>query len=502
MSARADSRPLAAPAGLRPAAWVLAAGSLLLLLLFHTEAAAAVQTWRDSTAYGHCFLVLPVAAWLAWERRGAAAGLAARPWPVAALAAVPLGAAWFLAERLGIMEGRQIIAVALVLLLAACVLGPRLWRAFSVPLLYLFFLVPFGGFLVGPLQSFTAHFIDLGLDLLAIPHVVTRFTIEIPEGVFRVAEACAGLRFLIAAIAFGVVYACVIYRSPGRRIAFIAASVVVPVIANGFRALGIVTLGHVLGSAQAASVDHILYGWIFFSLVIVLLILAGLPFRQDAPLEAPRLPVRQASAAPSRLAAAAACVLLLSIAAPAASAMLDRLAEAAQQSLPAGAGARVLAGLVTPSGCGEVAPGRYDCGGVSLAVAVSVFAARSSPAALITARREATGEFEAEEASVGPWTLAAGEPRHWQVTRTRNPDRLAASALWLSGVPETSGLALRLHQARASILGGQGGMPPVLVSVVAGLGSGGVTDADQVALRNFLQAQRIDKRTLQNELAR
>ncbi len=121
------------------------------------------------------------------------------------------------------MEGRQLVAVALLLVLVLAVLGRRLWWAFSVPLLYLFLLVPFGGFLVPPLQAFTARFIDLGLDLLGIAHVVTRFVIEIPEGTFRVAEACAGLRFVIAAIAFGMVYACALYRSPGRRIGFMAA---------------------------------------------------------------------------------------------------------------------------------------------------------------------------------------------------------------------------------------------------------------------------------------
>ncbi len=260
---------------------ILALGAALLLLLFHAEAAAAVRIWSSSTAYGHCFLVAPVAAWLAWDRRAALAGQAPRPWPWAVLAMLPLSALWFAAERLGVMEARQLVAVAMLLTLVLGVLGWRLWRTLAVPLLYLFFLVPFGGFLVRPLQGFTAGFIDIGLDLLGIPHVVTTFVIEIPEGTFRVAEACAGLRFLIAAIAFGVVYACVLYRSPGRRIAFMLAAIVVPIVANGVRALGIVVLGHLLGSAQAASVDHILYGWLFFSIVIGLLILAGLPFRED-----------------------------------------------------------------------------------------------------------------------------------------------------------------------------------------------------------------------------
>ncbi|MDA8248073.1 MAG: hypothetical protein M0Z28_02750, partial [Rhodospirillales bacterium] len=50
----------------------LAVAAVALMLLFHAEAAAALATWIDSTAYNHCFFVLPIALWLAWERRATA----------------------------------------------------------------------------------------------------------------------------------------------------------------------------------------------------------------------------------------------------------------------------------------------------------------------------------------------------------------------------------------------------------------------------------------------
>ena len=183
-----------------PTLSALALGLLALGVLFHAEAAAAVQVWIDSTAYGHCFLVLPMALYLAWDRRASLVGVPVRPMPAAALLAGPAAAAWFVAERLGIMEGRQLVAMGVVQVLFLAVLGWRLCWALAAPLLYLFFLVPFGAFLTGPLQDFTAWFIDVGLDVLGIPHIVTDYLIEIPQGVFYVAEACAGLRFLIAAV--------------------------------------------------------------------------------------------------------------------------------------------------------------------------------------------------------------------------------------------------------------------------------------------------------------
>jgi exosortase A len=260
---------------------VLGLGLLLLGLLFHTEVAAAVGVWTESTAYNHCFLILPIVAYLLWERRELLAASTPAPNAWFALAAIPVSVAWLLAERLGIMEGRQLMAMTLVEICFLSVLGWRLFFRLAGPLLYLYFLVPFGAFLTPWLQGFTTSFVVHGLNILNIPNYSDGYAIEIPEGSFLVAEACAGLRFLIASIAFGYLYAMLMYRSPVRRGLFMLASIVVPIIANGFRALGIVVLGHIIGNAQAAVADHIIYGWIFFSVVILLLIALGLPFRQD-----------------------------------------------------------------------------------------------------------------------------------------------------------------------------------------------------------------------------
>jgi exosortase len=158
---------------------VLLLGLGVLALLFHAEIAAAISVWLGSTAYNHWFVVLPLAAFLAWERRGRLAGMPVQPAPWAALAALPLTAVWLAAERLGIMEGRQLAAIGMLELLFLAVLGWRMWRAMAAPLLYFVFLVPFGEFLVPALQRFTWRFAVAGLDLLGIPNFASGDTIEI-----------------------------------------------------------------------------------------------------------------------------------------------------------------------------------------------------------------------------------------------------------------------------------------------------------------------------------
>lgn len=470
---------------------ILAAGAILLGLLFHQECAAAVRVWMESTAYGHCFLIAPMAAYLAWDRREQLQGLVPQPWPAAALLGVPVALTWFAAERLGVMEGRQLAAIAALEALALATLGPRLYRALAGPLLYLVFLVPFGAFLTPALQQFTADFINAGLAVLNVPHIVTNMVVEIPEGTFYVAEACAGLRFLIAAVAFGVFFALLNYRSPGRRFAFVVASCVIPVVANGFRALGIVLLGHVLGSAEAADADHILYGWLFFSIVLLLLVAAGLPFRQASRREQLTVGAHRSLAGSGRGAAVAAVLLiLLAAAGPAAAALLDRYpGEARLTAEPH---------LVPGPGCtvgpaGSDGPARYtarfECGGLPLVATVEALPPRAAPDRLARAQAQ-LGATEATDVDEETLTLAHGEPRQWRLVKTLAPARITALAAWADGRPVGGGMAARLRRAWASLTGTSA---PVVVAVQVVSGLPRLTYSAEAtakaALIGFLEAQ-------------
>jgi exosortase A len=262
---------------------ILAGGAVVFGLLFWSEVVHAVGTWNDSTAYNHCFLILPISAYLIWERWRAIAARTPEPapWPLAAMLLVAL--VWLFADRADLMEGRQLAAMALFQLFVLAVVGYRVWRVAAFALLYLFFLVPSGAFLTPYLQTFSAHFAVAGVKLLGIPVYADGMEIQVPGANFVIAEACAGLRFLIASVALGTLYGYMMYRSWRRRAAFMVVSIIVPIIANGFRCLGLVVYGYWLGNAEAALVDHILYGWLFFSIVSLTLIVLGLPFRQPVP---------------------------------------------------------------------------------------------------------------------------------------------------------------------------------------------------------------------------
>jgi exosortase A len=259
-----------------PSLIALAVASGVFGLAFRTEIAAAVRVWVDSTAYNHCFLVLPLIGILLWTRRKVVASAHPSPLPGALLLLPVLALLWAAAALLDVLEATQLLLVGLFEVLLLVILGWRVFRTLLAPGLFLFFLVPFGAFLVPSLQRFTAAFATNGLSLVGIPVFADGLVIEIPEGSFEVAEACAGLRFLIASVVFGCFFATIVYNSKSRRLFFIFLSIIVPILANGVRAFGLILLAHFEGNATAVEADHVIYGWVFFTLITLLLIAIGL----------------------------------------------------------------------------------------------------------------------------------------------------------------------------------------------------------------------------------
>jgi exosortase A len=255
-------------------------GGLLALLvaLYWRAVVAAVTVWWVSPTYSHCFLIIPVSAYLIWARRHRLASLTPVSYPRALLLALPIVLASFVGTLASINEIQQLAFIAFVQIIALGILGPTVYRIILFPSLYLFFLVPMGEYLIGPLQSFTTRFIDVGLNVLGILHYTEGNVIELANGSFQVAEACAGLRFLIATIAVGVLFVHLTYSKWHKITLYMIASVVVPIIGNGLRALGIVLLAHFSDNRIATGADHLIYGWGFSVIILTVLMIVGMRF--------------------------------------------------------------------------------------------------------------------------------------------------------------------------------------------------------------------------------
>ncbi|WP_294298283.1 exosortase A [uncultured Sphingomonas sp.] len=238
------------------------------LVIFHRDVADLAQIYWNSTTFGHCLFVLPVVGWLVWQRRSEVAQLTPAAW-WSGLAVFAAGATgWFLGDIAGIALFRHAGVVLMLQGAVVGLLGPQVTRALSFPLAYLLFLVPFGEALDAPLQVVTRDIAVPLLHLVGVPATTDGVLITTSTGWFEVAEACSGAKFVIAMIAYGALVANVCYVSWRRRTAFFAMAMIVPVLANGVRAFGTIYAAHLTSVAAATGFDHIVYGWVFFALVM------------------------------------------------------------------------------------------------------------------------------------------------------------------------------------------------------------------------------------------
>ena len=266
------------------AAWAVLAISILLL--FRHDVLHLFHLWWNTSTFGHCLLIPPILGWLIWQRRDGLAEIEPSPWLPGAGLMVLGSAGWMLGELAGVALVRH---AALVFILQASVLtvfGLTVARALTFPLVYALFMVPIGEQLVPYLQIFTAHFSVWLLELFGVPAFLDGVFISIPNGDFEVAEACSGVRFLIAMIAFSVLVANVCYKRWTRRILFVVSAIVTSIISNGLRAWGIIYLASLSTPDVARGIDHVVYGWFFFAIVMGLVLAAGWPFF-DRPIDDP-----------------------------------------------------------------------------------------------------------------------------------------------------------------------------------------------------------------------
>ncbi|GAA0730893.1 exosortase A [Sphingomonas japonica] len=267
----------AAPADDRRRAWITCGTALgfavfALLLLFRSDVADLADIYWNSSDYGHCLFILPIAAWLVWQRREGLAQLTPQPWAPGLALALAAAALWVIGAAAGAGILRHLALVTMLQAAVVTLLGPRVARAIAFPLAYCWFLVPFGDSFQAPLQQLTAAMAMQLLALSGIDAVSDGVLITTSAGYFEVAEACSGAGFVIAMIAFGALGAHVGFVTWHRRIIFFAFAIAVPILANGVRAFSTIVAAHLTSIEAATGFDHIVYGWFFFAFVLAAVI--------------------------------------------------------------------------------------------------------------------------------------------------------------------------------------------------------------------------------------
>jgi len=254
---------------------------IMLFSVYFPTVQSTVLVWSSSETFAHGFLIFPISLWLGMRLRAEIGHLP----PKTSIVFLPLlfmdSLLWLVAYVADVQVVQQLALVTIIPLLVLILLGWQITKKLVFPLFFLIFAVPMGDILIPPLINFTADFTVSMVQLVGIPIYREGTFFQLPTGNWSVVTACSGVRYLIASVTLGFLYAYLTYKSFWKRCVFILVSIVVPILANGLRAFMIVMIGHFSGMELATGIDHLIYGWLFFGVVIAVMFYIGSFWRDN-----------------------------------------------------------------------------------------------------------------------------------------------------------------------------------------------------------------------------
>jgi len=252
-----------------------------ITVLLHPTGLNMAAIWERSETYAHGYVVLPIALWLVWRKRHA---LMASPVQPDLRLLVLVGACaglWLVARLMSVNVVEQYAYVALLISATWLLMGHAATRVMLFPLAFLLLMVPNGDNFLPQLMNITADITVFTLRLWGLPVYREGTFFSLPSGDWSVVEGCSGIRYIISSVTLGVLYAYLTYRTLWKRVAFSIAAFVVPILANGMRAVLIVLIAHYSDMKLALGVDHFIYGWVWFGIVMLVMFAVGNIWRED-----------------------------------------------------------------------------------------------------------------------------------------------------------------------------------------------------------------------------
>jgi exosortase len=232
--------------------------------------------WSHDSDYSHGFVVLPLAAYFVYQRRARLRRARMRPtmWGLAVVCA------GFVIFTAGVAAADVFLArISLLPVLAGCVLflfGAAHLRVLVFPLLFLILMIPLPTIVFNdltlPLQLIASQAGELALRMAGVPVVREGNVLELVGMRLEVAEACSGIRSLVALLTFALTFSQFSGPSKLRMLGLAIATIPVAVATNAARVAGTGLAAHVWGPIAARGVLHTASGTVAFCAAVLTLV--------------------------------------------------------------------------------------------------------------------------------------------------------------------------------------------------------------------------------------
>jgi len=243
--------------------------------LYAPVVAKLVHDWWEIPDYSHALLVAPLAAFLAWQRRGELARTTVKP-SSAGLAIVLVSLVLLMVGRLGVeLFLTRASLIGFVAGTIVFLFGWRHLRVLAFPLALLLLTIPVPSIVITrltlSLQLFASRVAELVLVALGIPVLREGNVLVLPTVKLQVAEACSGIRSLMALVTLALIVARFSDTRWRVRAVILASAVPIAVLVNGMRVAASAIAAHWYGLVAVQGFVHELMGWLMFLVAFALM---------------------------------------------------------------------------------------------------------------------------------------------------------------------------------------------------------------------------------------
>lgn len=271
------AKPPEKPAATKKWPWVAVAWfGALLILCYAPILYRMAHQWATDADMGHGFFVPIVAGFIAWQRRDRLLATPRQPngW---GLVLVIFAACEALLATIGAELFTQRLAFIMALFGVVLYLGGKQWvKILLFPLLLLLFMIPIPEIIYATLtlklQIIASQLGETLITAMGIPVFRTGNVLHLPSQNLDVAEACSGIRSLLALGFLSLVYAYFADKRVWMRWALLIATIPIAIFANGIRVAFTGWLSEI-NTKLAQGAYHELEGYVVFIVALVALVI-------------------------------------------------------------------------------------------------------------------------------------------------------------------------------------------------------------------------------------
>jgi len=238
------------------------------IIIYWSTLEGLLKQWLNSEDYSHGILIIPIVAYLIWQKRGELKKVDIRPqWR--ALPVLVFAIFVFVVGELGAeLFTTRVSMIFMVFGLVWFLCGTAALKVVLFPLCFLFLMLPLPGYfhrnLTAPLQLFSSAGSVFLLQAIDISVFREGNIIDIGVTQLQVVEACSGLRYIFPLFTIGVFLAFFEKQSWWVNLLLVGAAIPIAVLANVVRIAGTGVIATYWGAAAADRFFHGFSGWFVF----------------------------------------------------------------------------------------------------------------------------------------------------------------------------------------------------------------------------------------------